>query len=835
MARLNSCFRFDNVHSKRSIKLFLFLTLAAGSVLLLGCNTIPQSAAQSSSQSARQSAQSISLPAALVPGSLGASYQAVLSVSGGAAPYHFFIAQGELPPGLVLDTAAGIISGIPARAGSFTFKIFVFSGLTVWGEHSYTLPINSCFNCATVQISPADPSVTAGGKLQFSALVSNTSNTGVTWSASGGVISNAGLFTAPNAKAGTVFQVVATSRANSSAQSTTTLTIASSSSPTGGNPGSGSTPSSADNRYCNAGDIPNFGTADGPAAAPAACYQTAGSSTPSPGAVFQVSPGSNVQTTLDNASCGDTLVLQAGQTYSGFTLPAKNCDANHYITISSSSLSSGLPPEGVRATPCNAGVASLPGRPALNCASTSNVMARIAGLAHADQIIGTDDGANYYRLVGLEIADTEANGAAGGYYDLVMLNGADHIIFDRCWIHGSPIGEDVKGVAFSSSSYIAVIDSYISDIHSKVSGFGADSAAIGSVTGTGPVKIVNNFLEASGENVLWGGGASSANVTDVELRRNHMFKPLTWWKLSPTYFGTLFVVKNLFENKTGARELVEGNIFENNWAMAQKGTAILFYPKNQYGKCPECSVHDVTFRYNIVRHTVNGIGLSTTYATTCEGQSGDGTGSCDYLSGSLYDLSLHDNLLEDISEPTYSLPGDCCSDGFLFAIATAQPTNWPHDIAINHNTGFPVGSGIANVTIQGAPQVIANFSFNNNLMTTGDYGFHQVLPGKHQPGCAAASGAGMLGALHGCMGDTWTAAGNVFANTSSTSKFPGSPLPAQNVEAPNLESLGFTDFNNGNGGNYQLAPGSPFRNVGTDGKDPGADITGLMQATAGVP
>jgi hypothetical protein len=180
-------------------------------------------------------------------------------------------------------------------------------------------------------------------------------------------------------------------------------------------------------------------------------------------------------------------------------------------------------------------------------------MARIAGLAHADQIIGTDDGANYYRLVGLEIADTEANGAAGGYYDLVMLNGADHIIFDRCWIHGSPIGEDIKGVAFSSSSYIAVIDSYISDIHSKVSGFGADSAAIGSVTGTGPVKIVNNFLEASGENVLWGGGASSANVTDVELRRNHMFKPFTWWKLSPTYFGTLFVVKNLFENKTGAR------------------------------------------------------------------------------------------------------------------------------------------------------------------------------------------------------------------------------------------------------------------------------------------
>ena len=42
------------------------------------------------------------------------------------------------------------------------------------------------------------------------------------------------------------------------------------------------------------------------------------------------------------------------------------------------------------------------------------------------------------------------------------------------------------------------------------------------------------------------------------------------------------------------------------------------------------------------------------------------------------------------------------------------------------------------------------------------------------------------------------------------------------------------DFNNGNGGNYQLSPTSPFKNAGTDGKDPGADIDGLQNATAGV-
>jgi Putative Ig domain len=851
MARLNPCFRFTELSLKRSCNAVLFLSLVACSMFLVGCDTVHQASAASSTDAIPQAGQSISLSASLNPGNVGTSYQAVLSVSGGEAPYHFALAQGALPAGLALNAETGTISGTPTQAGSSTFTISATDGrFRDTGAHSYTMMVNPCANCVTVQISPPNPSVAAGGKLQFSALVSNTSNTAVTWSATGGAISNTGLFTAPNANAGSVFQIVATSLAHSSAKGSATLAIAAPSSapgnPGSGNPGSGTpppaptpspastpTPSGADNRYCNPGDVPSFGTADGLAATPTSCFHTAESSTPSTGAVIQVAAGSNLQTVINNASCGDTLVLQAGRTYPGFTLPAKNCDANRYITIRSSGAGSGLPAEGVRATPCNAGVASLPGRPALNCTSTSKVMAQIAGVAKNTRIISTDAGANYYRLVGLEVADTEANGADGGYYDLVMLINADHIIFDRCWIHGSPIGEDVKGVEFTDSSYIAVIDSYISDIHSKVSGYGADSAAIGSVTGTGPVKIVDNFLEASGENILWGGAASTTNISDVEIRRNHMFKPFTWWTSSPTYIRTLFVTKNLFESKSGVREFVEGNIFEDNWAQAQKGTAILFGPKNQYGQCPGCTVHDVIFRYNIVRHAVNAIGMAVVYATTCPGEAGDSKGKCLYESGGLYNLSIHDNLLDDINETTYA-PGQCCSNGYLFALNTNQPVNWPHDITIDHNTGFPVGSGIASVIMNGAPEVFSNFSFNNNLMTSGEGGFNEVLPGDHLPGCGEALGSGMVGALNGCMGNTWTAAGNVFANTSKSSKLPGSPIPPRNLEAPNGDSLGFMEFNNGNGGNYRLAPNSRFANAGTDGKDPGASMDEIEAATAGV-
>jgi hypothetical protein len=52
--------------------------------------------------------------------------------------------------------------------------------------------------------------------------------------------------------------------------------------------------------------------------------------------------------------------------------------------------------------------------------------------------------------------------------------------------------------------------------------------------------------------------------------------------------------------------------------------------------------------------------------------------------------------------------------------------------------------------------------------------------------------------------------------------------------ASSIDQVEFVNFNNGNGGNYQLQPNSPYKNKGTDGKDLGADIVGLNQALANV-
>lgn len=72
----------------------------------------------------------------------------------------------------------------------------------------------------------------------------------------------------------------------------------------------------------------------------------------------------------------------------------------------------------------------------------------------------------------------------------------------------------MKGIDFESSSYIAVVDSFISDIHSKTSANGADSSAIGSVTGIGPVKIINNFLEAAGP-ISYGAEAAPTQLCPI--------------------------------------------------------------------------------------------------------------------------------------------------------------------------------------------------------------------------------------------------------------------------------------------------------------------------------
>src|SRR5713226_1427001 len=140
------------------------------------------------------------------------------------------------------------------------------------------------------------------------------------------------------------------------------------------------------------------GDFDGPAELPRTYVESSLRATPAPGRILTVRAGEDPSHAVSKAFCGDTIQLQAGATFDSLLLPEKKCDDSHWIIIRTSAPDSKLPPEGTRLTPCYAGVSSLPGRPALQCGFTENVLAKIEsnGKGGSGPVI-LAPGANHYR------------------------------------------------------------------------------------------------------------------------------------------------------------------------------------------------------------------------------------------------------------------------------------------------------------------------------------------------------------------------------------------------------------------------------------------------------
>src|SRR5262249_28086691 len=144
-------------------------------------------------------------------------------------------------------------------------------------------------------------------------------------------------------------------------------------------------------------------------------------------------------------------------------------------------------------------------------------------VASSGPVIVTEPAAHHYRFVGIEFGPAQGT----FLHDLVQLGlnhkKADdvphHIIFYDCHLHKDPQKGTRRVVAMISGS-TAVIDSYLSDFKEA----GADSQAIAGWNGPGPFKIANSFLEAAGENLLFGGADPSIPdlvPADIEIRGNH--------------------------------------------------------------------------------------------------------------------------------------------------------------------------------------------------------------------------------------------------------------------------------------------------------------------------
>jgi len=356
---------------------------------------------------------------------------------------------------------------------------------------------------------------------------------------------------------------------------------------------------------------------------------------PTGGVVWHAHTSVDFQAALNSSFPGDTIILDAGSVYKGnFTIPAKANPSNKWIYIESSALAN-LPKPGMRVGPSNA-----PNMP------------KIASLNLADAIYFAD-GANYWRLTGLEVTSSSTTndnppcpgrGRDNRWYNCatnVLIDSpqvgppihTNNITIDRCYLHGSPTQDVLRGVDLEVISG-AVIDSYFSDIHKSVQ----ESQAILAYFTPGPLKIVDNYLSSAGEDMMFGGSGVPYDTyvpSDIEIRRNHFINPISWnscgdgGTVQPcqTLAGgtvcqgtnpyTLQVcgnpdapinqwdIKNNLEFKNAQRVIVTGNVMENSWVSGQTGSSVLFTPRSTQSG-PQTVVDDITVQSNILKNVTKG-------------------------------------------------------------------------------------------------------------------------------------------------------------------------------------------------------------------------------------
>jgi hypothetical protein len=508
-------------------------------------------------------------------------------------------------------------------------------------------------------------------------------------------------------------------------------------------------------------------------------------------ATVRIGDGQDLQAAIDAAKPGDTILLAAGARFRGnYVLPARS-GGSEFITIRTDSPK--LPGPGVRIDPALSGTLAL------------------IQSGNSDPALHTAPGAHHWRIENVEFG-ANSNGNSNiislgdGSSRQRTLEGVPRaLVFDRVYVHGDRDAGQKRGIGLNSAD-TQILNSYFADIKA----IGADSQAICGWNGPGPFVIENNYIEAAGENIMFGGSDPAIDrlvPQDIVIRRNFFTKPLAWrepivaapasvqaaaapsggsleagtyvyhvaaerpagnggpalskamasspievhggsvtvtweavkdaaayrvyrtgaggpavfWRTDAPRFvdsgatgskgkppakGTLWSVKNLLELKNARNVEIDGNTFENNWAAAQQGYALLFKPANQDGKAPWTAMENIRFTNNVVRHVAAGININ---------------GMDDKRpSARARDITIANNVFLDISKAAWGGSGD-----FL------QIGGGPQQVVVEHNTVEHTGRVI---NVYAGPQrlLAEGFVFRGNLLKHNQYGIKgdSTAPGQ---------------------------------------------------------------------------------------------------------
>lgn len=419
-----------------------------------------------------------------------------------------------------------------------------------------------------------------------------------------------------------------------------------------------------------------------------------------------------------------------------------------------------------------------------------------------------DRAADEYYFEGIKF---KAESAASIIYDLIYVgpregavdfndnitNIPDKIVFNRCLIEGNDSGSGVTGNVRNGfniqAKNVSIVNCHIHQI-----GFaGFESHGIVMYNSPGPLKIENNFIEATSINVFIGGaipsyGAVAGRPKNVTIRRNDIYKRLQWAKDDGLWDGVSGRgIKNPVETKNVDGSLIEGNRIHSCWADGQVGYAIVIKSGTGDGiSAAGCGSENVVVRHNQIFDSVRGPAIN------------------------------------GLSDETDAIPTKKVAfyNNAIYAIGsyagqTAAPiplilTQSVDDLYFKHNT---LVTNIAPGTLQLALPTVAKaqrFVFSDNIV---EYAYLWS---------------------EGILGDNglknWAAVGYVWERNVSIIANPGDwgiHTQGTNQFDDSRNDIGFTNLA---AGDLTLTGASPYKGDGEGGSDPGVDMTKVTLATSGV-
>ena len=461
-----------------------------------------------------------------------------------------------------------------------------------------------------------------------------------------------------------------------------------------------------------------------------------------------------------------------------------------------------------------------------------------------------DGGTDHYWISGLDMSVDDADstlhyqtvvfgydpsGCCGPKQDSLW-KVPNYLTLDRNFIHGKEKCDCGMGIAINSANTV-VIGNYIDEFH--INGADGGYGMIG-WNGPGPFKIINNFVQAAGINVFFGGSngiIDSMIPSDIELKNNTISKNFRWFHNSPLFDKTRYhYVKNLFEVKNGQRVLAEGNIFENSWEDTtgfggQCGSAIVLTIRPMIGVLkPWVTVSNITIRNNIIRHVAFGLNLM-----------GE-----DYVPGSDTDPGknwiIENNLFYDLDTIYgYTLGGVFMkTDSTMNVLVrhnTIENKNYIHDAypgAPYKNIGKMIYFGRKSENLQFEDNIVFHGS---GTQTNTNSGFGRWVFYKTGDITQGSFIQSLSPYSKSDIEDRWK--NNLFiTDTINCARVNdtiyGNAINPWNVEiypfsnftTPDVKKVGFKDYLNAYSDyrNFELASSSIYKGKASDGQDIGADI-----------